>query len=541
MQEKFVAGLVIASRFHPRIGVTIGVKDRRNKAVPREYCLCGFRSVLHDGVGRRVGSRGFGREFFSGVSSFAAPFNLSGAAFAGAAAKDGEGAESSEDGAYNPFTCSEETAAKVMERLKEMEQKRQRRMLKLSTITRSCVSYYELQHIHNLTKRELTLIKTESSSKNISPGKAANQKELVKLHEKLQEAQAELAATYKSEASSATETLQLVKQVKSLTQELESAKNNILRENAELEKLRKTALEVSVLQDELVRVRTMLSQAENAVRELSGKNQHLVERMVRDKSQMMQEMNQMTEMYEDMKRQLAEERKKNKSSSSSGGLFRRFRNSSDASAGKEGSSKENKSDLQRPFRAMSFGVPLPTRALKSIQAHKSEINSVCFNETGDLLATGSSDGTVGLWHAKEGRQQAILRAASGAASPSPIMCVHMRRGLVLGSGSDRVARVWKIESQRTLHTLTGHTGKVYCARLSPDCRIAITGGTDRKVMIFDMRNGYKMRVINSPSICNTIDINEEGTILASGHQSGDVCLWDLKWEADLAAKSAPEP
>ena len=47
-------------------------------------------------------------------------------------------------------------------------------------------------------------------------------------------------------------------------------------------------------------------------------------------------------------------------------------------------------------------------------------------------------------------------------------------------------------------------------------------------MIFDMRNGYKMRVINSPSICNTIDINEEGTILASGHQSGDVCLWDLR-------------
>ena len=220
-----------------------------------------------------------------------------------------------------------------------------------------------------------------------------------------------------------------------------------------------------------------------------------------------------------------EERKKNKSS---GGLLARFRRPSSEASSKEDANEDSSNPSRRPFRAMSFGVPLPTRAIKSIQAHKSEINSVCYNETGDLLATGSSDGTVGLWHAKEGRQQAILRAASGAASPSPIMCVHMRRGLVLGSGSDRVARVWKIESQRTLHTLTGHTGKIYAARLSPDCRIAITGGTDRKIMIFDMRNGYKMRVINSPSICNAIDVNEEGTVLTSGHQSGDVCLWDLR-------------
>ena len=390
-------------------------------------------------------------------------------------------------------------------------------------------AYYKLVDKHEFLEREAKVLRAERKYSNDSSAtmrssakresSSSSSSEVVKLHEKLRAAQEELQSRYKNEAGAATETLRLTKEVQALKGKLDGAKTELARKDVQVSHLRKKAEESDTLRGELARVRSILEHSEAAVRDLSAQNQSLVERMVRDKSTMMQEMNKMTQMYEDMKRELADAKKKR----GSGGFLSRIGRSKSKDEAKpkdEGSTST--------FRAMSFGVPLPTHAMKTVQAHSNEINALAYDETGSLLAAGSSDGTVSLWISKTGRQHATLRSSSGGVSASPVMCVHVRRGMVLGSCSDRVARVWKIDTQRTMHTLTGHTGKIYAARLSPDCRIAITGGTDRKIMIFDMRNGYKIRVIGSPSICNSIDINEEGSVLASGHQSGEVCLWDLR-------------
>ena len=162
----------------------------------------------------------------------------------------------------NTFEVSEEKLNEVIKALNAREERNKPLAEVINNYEKLWFAFHDLQDVHELTKRELAVAQSEGASEGKYPGKGQSQREIVKLHEKLQEAQAELASTYKSEASSATETLRLVKQVETLTAELENAKNLILRKNAELSKLRKTAQEVSVLQDELVRVRTMLDQAE---------------------------------------------------------------------------------------------------------------------------------------------------------------------------------------------------------------------------------------------------------------------------------------
>jgi len=104
----------------------------------------------------------------------------------------------------------------------------------------------------------------------------------------------------------------------------------------------------------------------------------------------------------------------------------------------------------------------------------------------------------------------------------------VRSGMVVAAGSDRAARVWSLESERLLHTLTGHASKLYACRLTGDGRFAVTGGTDRKAMIWDLHTGYKIRTVACGSICNAVAVSDEGSYFATAHQDKSVRVWDMR-------------
>lgn len=76
-----------------------------------------------------------------------------------------------------------------------------------------------------------------------------------------------------------------------------------------------------------------------------------------------------------------------------------------------------------------------------------------------------------------------------------------------------------------IHTFTGHSGKVYTCKISPDSKVALTGSTDRKIMQWDMQTGYRLKTILCGSICNSLDISDDGSLIVSGHQDRSIRLW----------------
>ena len=84
-----------------------------------------------------------------------------------------------------------------------------------------------------------------------------------------------------------------------------------------------------------------------------------------------------------------------------------------------------------------------------------------------------------------------------------------------------------------MHTLTGHAGKVYGAVLSPDGRLVVSGGTDKKVKIWDPRSGYCVRTVHTPSIVNGVAVNPQASRIASAHQDAGLRLWDIRNGARL--------
>ncbi|CAK4071489.1 unnamed protein product [Aphanomyces euteiches] len=164
---------------------------------------------------------------------------------------------------------------------------------------------------------------------------------------------------------------------------------------------------------------------------------------------------------------------------------------------------------------------------KCIRAHATEVNSVCFNGSGKVVFTASSDGTVRAWDSFSCQAKADYR---GLGMSQPLICVRVSEDgeLVLGTGCDRICQVWRVGTGRIAHTLLGHKGKVYAAEFLLDqTNEVLTGGADRSIRVWDVASGRNLKTFSCRSTCNDLAV-AVGGLFASAHQDGAVRFWDAR-------------
>ena len=123
------------------------------------------------------------------------------------------------------------------------------------------------------------------------------------------------------------------------------------------------------------------------------------------------------------------------------------------------------------------------RHVATYQAHSGAADTVSFSPNGRWLATGGRDGLIKLWAAGSWRLEATLQAHLNMV-PSLSFSPDGAR-LVTGTGSaDEVARLWDLETHRTLLRL-GHEGTwTSFARFSPDGNTLVAIGFYGKVELW---------------------------------------------------------
>ncbi|KAG6119709.1 hypothetical protein E4U13_007400 [Claviceps humidiphila] len=167
-----------------------------------------------------------------------------------------------------------------------------------------------------------------------------------------------------------------------------------------------------------------------------------------------------------------------------------------------------------------------------------------------LIITGSRDSQLRVWRLPEvGSRRYIQTGPPAQESDCPyfvrVLTGHSNSvraisayGDTLVSGSyDSFVRVWKISTGESLHTLEGHTQKVYSVVLDHKRNRCISGSMDSLVKIWDLATGTCLHTLEGHTLLvGLLDLRDERLVSAAADST--LRVWDPengRWRNTLMA------
>ena len=164
--------------------------------------------------------------------------------------------------------------------------------------------------------------------------------------------------------------------------------------------------------------------------------------------------------------------------------------------------------------------------IANLTGHKGIVYAVAFSPDGQLLASGSWDGTIKLWSIPEGKEIATLKGhkeavRSVAFSPD---------GGLLASGSwDTTIKLWSVAEGKEITTLKGHRERIWSVAFSPDGRLLASGSSNRAIKtikLWSVAERKEVTSLNRPDHMQSVDFSPDGQLLARA--AGNIKLWKLQ-------------
>ncbi|MDF5715823.1 MAG: hypothetical protein PUP93_18550 [Rhizonema sp. NSF051] len=159
--------------------------------------------------------------------------------------------------------------------------------------------------------------------------------------------------------------------------------------------------------------------------------------------------------------------------------------------------------------------------ITTLKGHTQPVMSVRFSRDGRMIASGSKDGTVRLWH-RNGNLVKVFKAHN-----RPILSVSFSPdGKTIATGSeDNTAKLWQIDGQ-LVKTLQGHRGWVKQVSFTPDGNWIVTISTDTTVKLWTRDGNLFKTLTEHTDVVNSASFSPDGQILATASKDKTVKLWN---------------
>jgi WD40 repeat protein len=165
-------------------------------------------------------------------------------------------------------------------------------------------------------------------------------------------------------------------------------------------------------------------------------------------------------------------------------------------------------------------------ARRAWPAHVGPITAVAAGHGRTLLATGSTDSTVGVWRISTGK---FLGKMAGHSGRVTFVGLTNDERTIVSSGDDGTIRLWEAATRTEVLTSPAPAKLARVVTLAPDGQtLAWASTTDPTIHLWDVTSGTSKRVLPGHAHpASVLAFAPDGKRLASGCADSTILLWDL--------------
>jgi WD40 repeat protein len=177
-------------------------------------------------------------------------------------------------------------------------------------------------------------------------------------------------------------------------------------------------------------------------------------------------------------------------------------------------------------RTIKLWHPQTGKLIKTLQGHRSWIWEIAISPDNKFLASGSYDHTVKVWDLESGECSQTLQG-----HPSSVLSVRFSHDgkTLFSSGYDHIVKHWHLETGKCLHTWEADSSnRVWAMALSPNSKHLATGGDDNSIKLWDIETGACLRLFSGHSYpVVSLIFTPKGDRLISGSSDRTIKIWDV--------------
>jgi WD40 repeat protein len=163
---------------------------------------------------------------------------------------------------------------------------------------------------------------------------------------------------------------------------------------------------------------------------------------------------------------------------------------------------------------------------RTLEGHGRPVTHLLFSSDGKSLFSAGQDRRIRQWNPATGDAGPVIGGHDRQPSLSVALSQDARKLFVAdGSASPHLIDQ---QSGRTVLELPGHQGGCLAVALAPSGRVAISGGRDGMIRLWETARGAERRTLPGGGWVQCLACSPDGGLLASGHDDGRVLVWDMR-------------